>query len=205
MLLSLLTGSTPPSPHIPLPPKDPPAIVQKAEVKHKIIKGDTLTKIAKDNNTTVERLFDKNTQISDPDVLIIGIEITIPEPSEKLKPRIPPVEAKNASQPIKSSPNQPSTGLNGYYAGECTGYVASRRYVPPGWGNASDWKYNAQRAGWTVSSTPVAGAIGWRSGHVVYVESVNPDGSVTISEQNYDWNSSIRTITISPSQYQYLY
>lgn len=202
MLLSLLTGSTPPSPHIPLPPKDPPAIVQKAEVKHKIIKGDTLTKIAKDNNTTVERLFDKNTQISDPDVLLIGIEITIPEPSEKLEPRIPPVPAEKPSQPIK---NASSTGLNGYYAGQCTGYVASRRYVPPGWGNASDWRQGAINAGWTVSATPVAGAIAWRSGHVAYVESVNPDGSVVISEQNYDWNSSIRTITIPASQYLYLY
>lgn len=205
-MLSLLTGAVPPP--ITIPPSlqpTPPAIVQKAEVKHKVIKGENLTQVSKKYNTTVERLFNKNTQLTDPDVLIIGVEITIPEPSEKLKPRIPPVEVKTALQPIKNAPNQASTGLNGYYEGQCTGYVASRRYVPPGWGNATDWKYNAQRAGWTVSSTPVAGAIGWRYGHVVYVESVNPDGSVTISEQNYDWNSSIRTITISPNQYEYIY
>lgn len=202
-MLSLLTGV--PTPPIQIPPSlqpTPPAIVQKAEVKHKIVKGDTLTKIAKEKNTTVERLFDKNTQISNPDVLVIGVEITIPEPSEKLESRIPPVAPKNPSQPIK---NSSSTGLNGYYAGQCTGYVASRRYVPPGWGNATDWGYNARSQGWTVSSTPIAGAIAWRSGHVAYVESVNPDGSVTISEQNYDYNSSIRTITIPVGQYQYIY
>lgn len=116
-----------------------------------------------------------------------------------------PAQSENKPEPIKSKPQSDSTGLNGYAYPSCTGYVASRRHVPPGWGDASSWRQGAINAGWTVSSTPVPGAIGWRYGHVVFVESVNPDGSVTISENNYDWNGSTRTITISPSQYQYLY
>jgi len=107
---------------------------------------------------------------------------------------------KTATAPQNSS----SSGLNGYYVGQCTGFVASKRHVPAGWGNATDWKYNAINAGWTVSNTPIAGAIAWKYGHVAYVESVNGD-TVTISEQNYDWNSGIRTITIPINSYLYIY
>lgn len=114
-----------------------------------------------------------------------------------------PVVAQNtATSPVRRSGGQ-STGW--YYAGQCTAYVASRRYVPDGWGNATDWKYHAQAEGWTVSSVPVAGAIGWTYGHVTFVESVNGDGTVTISEQNYDYNGSIRTITVPVGKYTYLY
>ena len=177
MLLSLLTGSTP-SPHIPLPlPKDPPAIVKELTVEEKI----------KTN------YYECNTDLQ-----------WIRADNAQCLPKTQQAQEKPL-QPIKNTPQQASTGLNGYEPGQCTAWVASKRYVPPGWGNASDWKYHAQSEGWAVSSTPVAGAIAWRSGHVAYVESVNPDGSVTISEQNYDWNSGIRTITISPGQYQYLY
>lgn len=117
----------------------------------------------------------------------LALETTL-RPIEPIKPLIPP-----------------STGLNGYYLGQCTGFVASKRYVPPGWGNASDWRDSAIAAGWVVSDIPVAGAIGWTPGHVVYIEAVNEDGSVTISEQNYDWNSGIRTISMPVSKYVYIY
>jgi len=47
-------------------------------------------------------------------------------------------------------------------------------------------------------SAPVVGAVYWEAGinHVSYVESVNPDGSVTVSEANYQgWNQvSYRTV-----------
>lgn len=94
---------------------------------------------------------------------------------------------------------------NSYIAGQCTHLVASKRYVPNGWGDATNWKNAASRAGWTVSSIPVAGAIGWRYGHVVYVESVG-NGTVTITEQNYRWIPfEVRTITIPINSYLYLY
>jgi len=49
--------------------------------------GDTLTQIAKDYKSTVERLFDANTNIKDPDVIHPGDKIRIPNKEEKLKPR----------------------------------------------------------------------------------------------------------------------
>jgi surface antigen len=107
-----------------------------------------------------------------------------------------------ARKPAKQA--QSSSG-NTYQVGQCTHFVASKRYVPNNWGNASSWYSSAQAAGWTTSSVPVAGAVGWSSGHVVYVELVNGDGTVTISEQNYDWNSGIRTITVPVEKYLYIY
>ncbi len=77
---------------------------------------------------------------------------------------------------------------NAYPYGWCTYYVATRRYVPSGWGNARNWLSSARGAGYPTGSEPAAGAIvvlneSWM-GHVAYVESVSGN-SVTISEMNY--------------------
>ena len=116
-----------------------------------------------------------------------------------------PVRTQSAVKtPINASQGTKPTGSGWYFAGQCTAWVANKRYVPDGWGDATDWKYHAQAQGWNVSNVPVAGAIGWTYGHVVYVESV--DGpTVTISEQNYDWRGSIRTVTVPASRYTYLF
>ncbi|GAK59612.1 hypothetical protein U27_06597 [Candidatus Vecturithrix granuli] len=104
----------------------------------------------------------------------------------------------------------------GFYTRNCTSYVAwkinkdygttSAPYYfyntmsgPNGqsgtWGNAKDWENNATTIGFTVSNTPQTGAIAaWEAnsegagiyGHVAYVESVNSDGTVNITE--YNWN-----------------
>jgi surface antigen len=74
-------------------------------------------------------------------------------------------------------------GGNGYDYGWCTYYAASRVSVPNNWGNANTWDNYARLSGWTVSSTPRAGAIAqsdfmsW-AGHVAYVEAVSPDGTM---------------------------
>lgn len=79
----------------------------------------------------------------------------------------------------------------GYAAGQCTNYAWYRRQdLPSTLGNANTWAYNASAMGYLVNRTPAAGAIfqtpsGW-FGHVGYVEAVNPDGSIIISEMNYD-------------------
>ena len=83
-------------------------------------------------------------------------------------------------------------GLGGPYgAGQCTQWAWYKRggSVPSSWGNANSWAYNAAAQGYLVNRTPAAGAIfqtssGW-SGHVGYVEAVNPDGSIVVSEMNY--------------------
>lgn len=206
--LAALTQIANPKP-TPQPP-EPTAIVEilkpKEEPKiYKVSKGDTLTKIAKKNKTTVKRLYYKNKNIKNQDILEVGMKLVIPHKSDKLKPR-PFVKTRVgniATQKIKTH-TEALNGSNTYEIGQCTHWVASHRYVPNGWGDATNWKYAAQRAGWTVSSRPVAGAIGWTYGHVVYVQSVQSN-TVTISEQNYDWNSGVRTITVPITKYLYLY
>jgi len=82
----------------------------------------------------------------------------------------------------------PQYGGNGYSFGFCTWYVATRINVPRNWGNANTWDNYAPSSGWTVSTTPVAGAIfqtddGW-AGHVGIVEEVYPNGTMLVSDMN---------------------
>lgn len=87
-------------------------------------------------------------------------------------------------------------GTDGYGYGcrQCVSYVAwrvgvERGFVPVNWGNANDWVANGRRAGYTVSSTPRAGSAGviygGQYGHIVWVDSVNGDGTLTVSQYNY--------------------
>jgi LysM repeat protein len=91
----------------------------------------------------------------------------------------------------------------GFPAGWCTWYVATKRNVT--WrGDAGFWYQNAAAAGYPVGSKPKVGAImvTWESylGHVAYVESVNADGSWTVSEMNFVAFDVISTRTIKPGQ-----
>lgn len=96
---------------------------------------------------------------------------------------------------------------NTYTRGQCTWYVASRRQVPNNWGNAYTWLFRARAAGYATGSVPRAGAIGWEHGnHVVYVEGVNADGTVNISEMNWGGRPGVvHYRTTSPGQFLYIY
>ncbi len=88
----------------------------------------------------------------------------------------------------------PSYGSNGYDYGYCTWYAAKKRAaigrpIPSNLGNAITWKTLAARAGFGVGTTPAAGAVIWTPasygyGHVGYVERINEDGSVWVSDMN---------------------
>lgn len=56
-------------------------------------KGDSLSKIAAANQTTVQRLFDANSSIADPNVINPGDQIRIPTADEQLESRAMPVAA----------------------------------------------------------------------------------------------------------------
>lgn len=84
-------------------------------------------------------------------------------------------------------------GYNGYDYGFCTWYVANRRTqfgnpVPSNLGNASTWDNRAAAMGMNVNKVPAVGAAAVTSqtgaGHVAFVEALNSDGSVWISEMN---------------------
>ena len=90
-------------------------------------------------------------------------------------------------------------------AGQCTTWGWLKR---PDLGfvkaNASQWDNIAAAAGVLVDHTPSAGAIfqtdsGWY-GHVGYVESVNGDGSINVSERNYSGCYGVLFSTIPASE-----
>lgn len=92
---------------------------------------------------------------------------------------------------------------NKFPLGWCTYYVATKRNVT--WnGDAGYWYANAAAQGYPVGPTPQVGAImvTWESwaGHVAYVESVNADGSWTVSEMNWLAFDVIDNRTIKPGQ-----
>ena len=87
------------------------------------------------------------------------------------------------------------TAINGRYVGgyvcECVSYVGWKAYEHYGvylsWGNANTWD-DVGRAKGIVDHTPAANSIaqtdsGW-AGHVMWVESVNSDGSINVTEYN---------------------
>ncbi len=97
---------------------------------------------------------------------------------------------------------------NSYYWGQCTWYVASKRPVPSNWGNAITWYSNAQYAGYATGSEPRAGAIAWEfKNHVAYVESVNADGTVNVSEMNFGGRPGVLHYrnSLDPGTFLYIY
>lgn len=83
----------------------------------------------------------------------------------------------------------------GMYNRECVSYTAFRvaasgRYMPywGGIGNANQWDDNARAAGIPVDSNPRAGDVAISNsgayGHAMYVESVNANGTINISQYN---------------------
>ena len=83
----------------------------------------------------------------------------------------------------------------GLYNRECVSYTAWKvastgRYVPHfgGAGNANQWPSTTARYGIANGSTPKAGSVAiWyvgTYGHAMYVEAVNGDGTITVSDYN---------------------
>lgn len=98
----------------------------------------------------------------------------------------------------------------GMYNRECVSYTAfkvaaSGRYMPywGGIGNANQWDDNARRAGIPVDTNPRPGDVAISNagfyGHAMYVEAVNPNGTIFISQYNASLNGTYSTNTISPA------
>lgn len=88
----------------------------------------------------------------------------------------------------------------GMYNRECVSYTAWKVYQKNGYmpywggrGNAKQWPANADAAGIPRGSTPKVGSVGviyagqW--GHVVWVESINSNGTINISQYNYNFGT----------------
>lgn len=128
----------------------------------------------------------------------------------------PVVQTQQAAPVAQAQPtvgSRSSNSVNTYGAGWCTWWVADQRAawgnpIPNNWGNAISWYGNAAAQGYGVGSVPAAGAIAYFPGanHVAFVESVNGNGTITISEMGYGfraWGFNRRTISASSASYIY--
>lgn len=190
----------------------------KQSVVHTVKSGESLSKIAAQYQTTWKRLFDKNAQIADPNILNIGAAVSVPEPDEQLAERPLPadvstpqirtanVRTRTARAAAPQVISGGSSAGNTYAPGYCTWYAKNRRPdLPNRMGNASAWVASAAAHGFATGSAPRVGAIGQQGNHVVYVESVNGDGTVTISEMNYRGVGVVSSRTAPASSFRYIY
>lgn len=111
----------------------------------------------------------------------------------------------------------------GMFNRECVSYTAWKVHADylagrnsrdmPYWGgigNAYQWDDNARNAGIPVNSTPAAGAIAQTDagpyGHVMYVESVNGNGTINISQYNVDFSGTYSYVSgISPAGLNFIH
>lgn len=187
--------------------------------------GDTIASIAQKYGAAAERIVSFN------DLEVDGVQggqqLIIPGGTERATPAPTPAATGTTSNgqstgsfdSTASLANATASVGNRYAFGNCTWYAYERRAQlgrPIGsfWGNASTWAANGRAAGFLVNGTPAPGAImqnggGYAGyGHVAIVETVNPDGTFTVSEMNYVGFNVVSSRTIPMSQagnYQFIH
>jgi len=152
-----------------------------------VVAGDTPDSLATKYNSNKDKIIAFNdAEISG---LKPGERIVIPD-AIKITPVVKAVSTYSLGW---GGGGSATYGYNGYDYGYCTWYVANRRAsagnpVPSNLGNAATWATRAAAYGLATGRTPQVGAAGVTStsgaGHVVYVEQVNADGSIWVSEMN---------------------
>ena len=110
-----------------------------------------------------------------------------------------------------------AASYNYYNKHQCTWWAFKRRAqvgnpVSNRWGNAKTWYKNAKRSGYATGHKPrryvVMQSTAGYYGHVAIVERVNRNGSIVISEYNYNRPLAYGTRTISKGSarhYNYIY
>jgi surface antigen len=175
-------------------------------IVYKIKSGDKLSDIAGKYQASLERIISYNS-LEDENSIKENQEIVIPGgilPENERPDYVAPVRASyQTSYDVSSANSFASTVIasnynakagNAYAWGNCTWYVYNMRPdIGSFWGNASSWAISARAAGYRVDNVPAVGSIAqWNPyasghsgyGHVAYVEAVNSDGTITISEMN---------------------
>jgi len=169
----------------------------------KVEASTDLTALAGQYHVAIQDIIDYN-YVRDPAHLVPGSYLMVPDGQG-------PAIARRAGNPRTVTFSHETVvyygavygSANHFPWGYCTWWVANKRSVPWG-GNAWEWWYQARQYGFAEGQVPKVGAImvqgitAWSPvGHVAYVESVNRDGSFTVSEMNYGrWGVvDFRTIT----------
>lgn len=182
--------------------------------------GDTAASLAQKYSTDAERVLlfndiEQNTSVpAGTQIVIPGGRVTVAAPV------VTPQQSRYTGSvaTVVNTASLTATG-NGYDYGYCTWYAYNRRAAlgrPVGgmWGNASSWASLARASGFLVNNTPALGAVmqtpnaAGGYGHVAVVESVDPDGTIMVSEMNYaGWNrKSTRTLSASEAaSYNYIH
>ena len=95
---------------------------------------------------------------------------------------------------------------------QCTAGAASMKGNITWGGDANQWDDQAEARNIEVSDVPLVGAVAQsdrgESGHVAVVVNLDPakhPGEVQITEKNYDYNGSVRTVWQSIGRYRYIY
>lgn len=195
----------------------------KKDVIVTVAEGDSLSSIAEANGTTWTRLFDANESIANPDAINPGDKIRVPAADEQLADRTSAALAAQQTARAQAAPaarrstyttrqyTSKPVSSSSYYVGNgmwCTDYVHSRRPDVAVYGNAGyNWISAAQRAGKSTGTAPQAGAVAVTNGHVAYVESVNTDGSYTVSEMGWNYKAgNYNKRTVRPGTFgQFIY
>jgi surface antigen len=156
-------------------------------VKHTIKKGETLDKIVKTYKGSTEETIAMNGLPANGN-LTVGQDIIIPD-GQKPVEYVPKAKTYAYTQEELGPYGDTS---HGFPWGQCTWYVAQKRYVP--WnGDAKTWLKKAIGYGFETGTEPKPGSIislrgnTWlmkRYGHVAYVEAIEGD-TIIISDMNY--------------------
>lgn len=177
--------------------------------------GDTINSIAEKYSSNIEQMIvyndlETNASISEGRKLVLpGGVLPEKERPEYVAPVVRPVYTYTYSGSSYGRSNMRIIA-NGFYvaspgnpgvAGQCTWYAWYMRatdprslgQLPGGLGNANSWAYTLAAKGYRVDHTPEVGAVFQTSvgyyGHVGYVTAINADGSISVSEMNYNYRA----------------
>lgn len=174
--------------------------------------GDTPKKIADSTNASAEEIALFND---------IDISSGIPAGTQIIVPSGTPRTTASTNRGRSSSSSRSASygfassfafsGGNTYSRGYCTWHAANRRAqigrpIPNRMGNAIRWARNAAAAGFGVDGNPRAGDVLWHrniggAGHVAFVEGVNDDGSLKVSDMNYPSWGRVTYRTVTPGEF----
>lgn len=206
------------------PPSNPiietfTAIIKPAEepkpqpILYTFAPNDSLIRVSETHTTTWKRVWDKNTNLTDPDLIPVGTVVTIPTDDEVLADRPIPASIEPSTKVgLRGEADKPqsrgfSVSGNTYALGYCTHYAKQMRPdLPNRMGDAIRWPSSARAAGFSVGTTPRVGSIAQRGNHVSYVTGVNVDGTFNVREQNWVGLGIVSSRSnISPVGHQFIY
>ncbi|NKE85343.1 LysM peptidoglycan-binding domain-containing protein [Staphylococcus arlettae] len=159
--------------------------------------GDSLSAIAAKYGTTYKKIMELN-----------GLSDYFIYPGQRLKVTGSSSTSGGSTSSGTSYKTPVFNHSNLYDWGQCTWHVFNRRAqigkgISTYWWNANNWDNAAPQDGYTVDRKPTVGSIlqtdAGYYGHVAFVERVNSDGSVYVSEMNYSAAPGVKTFRTVPA------